>query len=98
MNQQTDTKMSKKEEKSKFNIRTINNANVLFKDEQPIQCIYKVPTVLPHPQITGQAVINNPVCSDQCPMFNLTPGLFGKLKFECTKYEIDIYTLTPLKP
>jgi hypothetical protein len=29
-------------------------------------------------------------------MFNLTPGLFGKLKFECTKHEIDIYTETPI--
>jgi hypothetical protein len=38
-----------------------------------------------------------PFCSDQCPMFNLTPGLFGKLKFECTKHEIDIYTLTALE-
>jgi hypothetical protein len=30
-------------------------------------------------------------------MFNLTPGLFGKLRFECTKYEIEVYTLTPLE-
>lgn len=88
--------MSKKEEKSKFNIRLSNKTNVLYIDDQPVQCIYKVQTVLPHPQIQGQAVIVNPVCSDQCPMFNLTPGLFGKLKFECTKHEIDVYTLTPL--
>ena len=82
--------------KSKFNIRTVNKANVLFCEDQPVPCIYKSPTVLPHPQIAGQAIINNPACTDQCPMFNLTPGLFGKLRFECTKYEIEVYTFTSL--
>ena len=82
--------------KSKFNIRSLQNANTLFCDDKPVECIYKVPTLLPHPQIQGQAVIVTPYCSDRCPMFNLTPGLFGKLRFECTKTEIDIYTLTPL--
>jgi hypothetical protein len=88
--------MSNNNVKSKFNIRSIQNANTLFCDDQPVPCIYKVPTVLPHPQIQGTAVITMPYCSDQCPMFNLTPGLFGKLRFECTKYEIEVYTLTPL--
>jgi len=82
--------------KSKFNIRKHYNANTLFCDDKPVECIYKVPTLLPHPQIQGTGVVLVPYCSDKCPMFNLTSGLFGKLKFECTKYEIDIYTLTPL--
>ena len=82
--------------KSKFNIRSIQNANTLFCDDKPVECIYKMPTVLPHPQIQSTAVITMPYCSDQCPMFNLTPGLFGKLRFECTKYEIEVYTFTPL--
>ena len=89
--------MENKNVKSKFNIRVINNENTLFCDNDPVYCIYKLPTVLPHPQIQGQAVIIAPYCSDKCPMFNLTPGLFGKLRFECTKHEIDIYTLTALK-
>lgn len=88
--------MDNKTIKSKFNIRTLQNANALFCDDEPILCIYKVQNMLPHPQIQGQAVIITPYCSDRCPMFNLTPGLFGKLKFECTKTEIEVYTLTPL--
>jgi len=83
--------------KSKFNIRSLQNANTLFCDDKPVECIYKVPTLLPHPQIQGTGVVLVPYCSDQCPMFNLTPGLFGKLRFECTKYEIEVYTLTPLQ-
>jgi hypothetical protein len=86
----------KKTEKPKFTIKVVNNSNVLFNDHGMVPCIYKNPTVLPHPQIAGQVIINNPACSDHCPMFNLTPGLFGKLKFECTKHEIDIYTETPI--
>jgi hypothetical protein len=86
----------KKTEKPKFTIKVVNNSNVLFNDHGMVPCIYKNPTVLPHPQIAGQVIINNPACCDHCPMFNLTPGLFGKLKFECTKHEIDIYTETPI--
>lgn len=86
----------KKTDKPKFTIKVVNNNNVLFNENTPVPCIYKNPTVLPHPHIQGQVIINNPACSDQCPMFNLTPGLFGKLKFECTKHEIDIYTEQPI--
>ena len=83
--------------KSKFNIRKHYNANTLFCDDKPVGCIYRVPTLLPHATIQGTAVVTMPYCSDECPMFNLTPGLFGKLRFECTKYEIEVYTLTPLE-
>jgi hypothetical protein len=89
--------MENKNVKSKFNIREQNKANTLYCDDKPVLCIYKTPVVLPHLQLQNTAVVNMPYCSDECPMFNLTPGLFGKLKFECTKHEIDIYTLTPLQ-
>ena len=78
----------------KFNTRKQGNVNILFCDDNPVECIYKQAVVLPHPQISGQAIIKQPVCSDNCPMFDLTPGLFGKLKFHCTGREIDVYQQT----
>jgi hypothetical protein len=82
---------------SKFNIQKINGVDTLHINNDPVDCIYKTPVMLPHPQIQGQAMIIKPICSSNCPMFNLTPGLFGKLTFECTKTTIEIYTLTPLE-
>jgi hypothetical protein len=81
---------------NKWKIKNANNVNILYCHDTPAQCIYKMPVMLPHPQIQGQVIIQNPVCSDNCPMFNLTPGLFGKLKFECTKTEIEVYLETNL--
>ena len=85
-----------KQMSDKFNIRQQGNNNILFCNDMPVECIYRVPVMLPHPQISGQAIIKAPVCSDNCPMFELTPGLFGKLKFHCTKHEIDVYQHTSL--
>jgi hypothetical protein len=81
---------------NKWNIRKNNEVNILYCNDTPTQCIYKMPVMLPHPNIQGQVIIQNPVCSDNCPMFNFTPGLFGKLKFECTKTEIEVYTFASL--
>ena len=78
----------------KFNIRKAGTTNILYCNDNPVECIYKIPVMLPHPQISGQAVIKAPICSDNCPMFELLPGLFGKLKFHCTKHEIDVYQMT----
>ncbi len=77
---------------SKFNIRKINNTNVLHVNEHPFECIYKGPVVLPHPQINGQMIIKGAPCSDNCPFFRLqNDGLFNKLIFDCNKTEIDVY-------
>jgi hypothetical protein len=79
---------------NKWNIRNSNEVNILYCKDSPVQCIYKMPVMLPHPVIQGQVIIQNPVCSDNCPMFKLSAGLFGTLKFECTKTEIEVYTMT----
>lgn len=57
----------------------------------PVECIYKGPIMLPHPQISGQVVIKVTPCGTACPMFELKGEAFGKLKLHCTGRELDIY-------
>ena len=83
---------------NKFVIKKINNVSILHKNDAPIECIYKNPVVLPHPNLSGQAVIKQALCGDLCPMFNIVgEGLFKSVKFECTKYEIEVYEETEMQ-
>jgi hypothetical protein len=86
------TKIEKKETLNKWQIKNINKLHVLHHFDNPVQCIYRMPTMLPHPSISGQVIISNPFCASNCPMFDLKQnGLFNQLEFKCTKSIIDVY-------
>jgi hypothetical protein len=86
------TKIDKKETLNKWTIKNINKLDVLHYFDAPVDCIYRIPVMLPHPSISGQAVITRPICASNCPMFDLKKnGLFNQLEFKCTKTTIDVY-------
>jgi hypothetical protein len=86
------TKIEKKETLNKWQIKNINNLHVLHHYDTPVHCIYRMPVMLPHPTISGQGIINSPICASNCPMFDLKKnGLFNQLEFKCTKTTIDVY-------
>ena len=69
-----------------------SGVNVLtHPDGNPIECIYKAPVVLPHPNLHGQMVVKVTLCDSRCPMFDLTGKAFGKLTLHCTKRELHVY-------
>ena len=78
---------------NKWQIKNINNLHVLHHFDSPVQCIHRMPVMLPHPTISGQAIINSPVCASNCPMFDLKEnGLFSQLEFKCANnHKIDVY-------
>lgn len=82
-----------KKEAIKWNIKKFRDILTLHDEKmQPIECIYKNPVLLPHPQITGQMVIKSTLCNTNCPMFDLSNDLvFGKLTLHCTGRCIDVY-------
>ena len=70
-----------------FSLQTHTDANnkafdVLYKNEAVCTCPFRVTTILPHPTLQGQAIINNPICSSQCQFFDLTEN---KLSLLCSK-------------
>lgn len=95
----TDTKIKNIQAPNKWQIKKVNNLHVLHYFDMPVQCTYRMPVMLPHPSISGQAVINQAVCCETCPFFNLKQdGLFSKLRFECANgYEIDVYHYMPME-
>ena len=71
-----------------FSLQTHTDANkqeftVLYKNEAVCTCPFRVTTILPHPTLQGQAIINNPICSSQCQFFDLTEN---KLSLLCSKF------------
>jgi hypothetical protein len=44
---------------------------VLRKNGKICSCAYRNPVILPHPNIQGQMIIQNPVCSDGCQFFTI---------------------------
>lgn len=86
-------KIEKISSPNKWQIKNINNLHVLHHFENPVQCVHRMPVMLPHPSISGQAVINSPVCASNCPMFDLKEnGLFNQLEFKCANgHKIDVY-------
>ncbi len=60
----------------KFTLTSEKNGNgtetlILRKNGNICSCPFRNPTVLPHPSIQGQMVIQNPVCSDGCQFFDI---------------------------
>jgi len=89
-------KKDTKEAASEWQIKNIGESKALHKKDAVVQCIYKMPTMLPHPTISGQAIIQNPICCDNCPMFELKEGLFSELTLHCTGRKLDVYIFTEL--
>ena len=59
----------------KFSLTSEKNGNgseslVLRKNGNVCSCVFRSPTVLPHPTIQGQMIIQNPICSDLCQFFD----------------------------
>ena len=53
-------------------LKDYQNTSTLHNDQgDPIECIYKVPVLLPHPNIAGQVVIKASLCSNNCPAFQI---------------------------
>jgi hypothetical protein len=93
------TKIINNQTQSKWNIRKDGSTNVLFIEDAPAPCPFRMPTIMPHPNIAGQAIPINPICCDRCPFFIYTEnGLFNKLKFACANgHEIDVYKFDKLQ-
>jgi hypothetical protein len=85
-----------KEAASEWQIKNIGTTKALHKKDNVAQCIYKMPTMLPHPNIQGQVIIQNPICCDNCPMFELTEGLFSQLTLHCTGRKLKVYVFNEL--
>lgn len=84
--------MKPKTDHSKFQIKKINDVNILHTSNHPVECIYKNPVMLPHPNIQGHMIIKQTLCSDLCPMFEYhKDGIFNSLTLHCTKHKIDVY-------
>jgi hypothetical protein len=43
---------------------------ILQKNGDACSCPFRNPVLLPHPTISGQLVINNPICSSACQFFD----------------------------
>ena len=61
---------------TKFTLTSEKNGNgseslILRKDGNICSCPFRNPTILPHPSIQGQMVIQNPICSDGCQFFDI---------------------------
>lgn len=81
-----------KTEKKDWLIKKTGNAETLhMPDGTPVECVYKSPVMLPHPQFAGQVVVKVTLCNTNCPMFELTGEAFGKLKLHCTGRQLDVY-------
>lgn len=89
-------KKDTKEAASDWQIKNIGNSLALHKKDAVVQCIYKSPVVLPHPTISGQAIIQNPICNDNCPMFEYSGGLFGSVTLHCTGRKLEVYQIMVL--
>lgn len=48
-----------------------NIIHILKKNSTVCQCAFRQPTILPHPTLQGQAILNNPICTSSCMFFNL---------------------------
>jgi hypothetical protein len=70
-----------------FSISTENDILILKKNEHHCSCPFRNPTILPHPTIQGQMVINNPLCTSRCQFFKLEDDV---LFLSCSKSSILI--------
>jgi len=61
---------------NKFTLTNEKNGNgsesyVLRKNGNICSCPFRNPTILPHPSIQGQMIIQNPICSEGCQFFDV---------------------------
>jgi len=78
--------------KDKWLIKKVNGADTLTDETgTPVECIYRAPVVLPHPQIAGQAIIKVSLCCEKCPNFDLQAVSHGSLTLHCTGIKISVY-------
>ncbi len=61
---------------TKFTLTSEKNGSgseslVLRKNGNICSCPFRNPTILPHPSIQGQMIIQNPICSDGCQFFEI---------------------------
>jgi hypothetical protein len=68
-----------------FNVKQINQDLILHRDEMPITCAFRMPVMLPHPQLANQAIIQNPLCGTNCHLFNVQDDV---VTLHCSKHEI----------
>lgn len=81
-----------------FTLTSEKNGNgteslVLRKKGNICSCPFRNPTILPHPTIQGQIIIQNPICSDLCQFFTYLLKEETKekaiLKLSCSNIQID---------
>jgi len=68
-----------------FHVKQINNDLILHRDETPVSCAYRMPVVLPHPQIANQAIIQTPACGTNCHLFDIQDDV---VTLNCCQHEI----------
>jgi hypothetical protein len=54
-----------------FTVEEVGGELILHKDGNIQPCAFRMPTMLPHPTIQGQAIIQQPACGTGCQMFTL---------------------------
>jgi hypothetical protein len=86
---------------TKFTLTSEKNGNgseslVLRKNGNICSCPFRNPTILPHPSIQGQMIIQNPICSDLCQFFDFTVTYIvnddpkkGIVELSCSNKQID---------
>jgi len=78
-----------------FSLTSEKNGNgseslVLRKNGNVCSCPFRNPTILPHPSIQGQMVIQNPICSDLCQFFEIVSETEITLLCSQTSFEVLI--------
>jgi len=77
----TDTKIDQ------YTLSKEDDVFFLKKNEHICSCPFRNPTILPHPTIQGQMIINNPLCTSRCQFFKLEDNV---LFLSCSKSSILI--------
>ena len=78
-----------------FTLTSEKNGNgteslVLRKNGNICSCPFRNPTILPHPSIQGQMIIQNPICSDLCQFFDIISETEINLVCSNTSFEVLI--------
>lgn len=79
---------------TKFTLTSEKNGNgsesyVLRKNGNICSCPFRNPTILPHPSIQGQMIIQNPICSDGCQFFEMD-AIEGIVFLSCTPHSFKV--------
>jgi hypothetical protein len=86
----TDTKLQK------YSIALDADRMILQKNGAACSCPFRNPVLLPHPTLSGQLVINNPICSSACQFFDFEATYYvnstiekGTLELSCSSKKLD---------